>query len=606
MLDFTPPTGIGRQIRRSRSGNTLAVRQLTEKILLEHYAPPCVIINEQSDVLYISGRTGKYLEPAAGEASLNLLRMAREGLRMLLSSAIRQVIGQKETVIYERVEIKNYAHSLFIRLTVRPMLRPAAMQGLIMVIFEDLPPPKVLTISEPSDPSEVGSERLKEVEVELKYTKEYLQNTVEQLETANQELKSANEELQSANEELQSTNEELDTSQEELQSVNEELMTVNTELEHKIDQLTQTNNDLNNLLASIHVGTIFLDIDLCVQRFNPPVTEIINLINTDIGRPLAHIASNLPGEDLVQEADHVLNTLQIQEKEVQTRDGRWFFLQVRPYRTVENAIDGIVMTFTQIRQLTRAVEQSSSVIMVLDTRGKIEYVNSKFTEITDLLAGDVIGQHARLLKSENEPATTYSQLWETIKQGEEWRGELRYRRKEAGEFWVRVSISPVKDPTGGISHFSCVAEEITERKQAEIVQKQLLTELEKERDKLRLLIENPSHEIWVCDAEANVTLANVVAAKNLGFERVEQLLKPLPNLLSKLEIYTPDGQKRPLEDTPLLRSLQGEKLRDVEEVIIHPHNGQKLIRRVSSMPLKNGSDTINGAIAAVQMVGEVG
>jgi two-component system CheB/CheR fusion protein len=233
------------------------------------------------------------------------------------------------------------------------------MTGTLIVIFEDIPPEQV------TEPGARGAEcsesddhpRVRQLEQELRSNKEYLQTTIEELETANEELKSTNEELQSSNEELQSTNEELETSKEELQSVNEELTTVNAEHQQKIEELSKTTSDLNNLLASTEVGTIFLDKNLHIQRFTPSVTDFINLIHTDIGRPVSHIVSNIEYDGLVDDAKEVLRRLVPREVEVKTKDHRWYQMRVIPYRTTENVIDGVVVTFAEITRLKKALDE---------------------------------------------------------------------------------------------------------------------------------------------------------------------------------------------------------------------------------------------------------
>ena len=197
------------------------------------------------------------------------------------------------------------------------------------------------------------------MEHELSSTREYLQSAIEELQTSNEELQSTNEELQSSNEELQSTNEELQTSKEELQSVNEELNTVNWELQQKIQELTRTSNDLNNLLAGTGIGTIFLDTRLNVQRFTPTMTDFINLIQADVGRPLAHIVTKLKYGRLVEDAQEVLRTLVPKEEEIQTNDDRWYSMRILPYRTLENVIDGVVITFVDTSQFKRALKAAA-------------------------------------------------------------------------------------------------------------------------------------------------------------------------------------------------------------------------------------------------------
>lgn len=461
------------EISAGETSKAISVRQLTEKMLLADYSPPCVVTDERGEILYFHGRTGKYLEPVIGEANLNVLRMAREGLRMPLTSALRKVVSQKQTVVHKGLTIKTNGESQPINLTLKPILKPASMQGLVMVLFEDIILPEPVETAETADMSGEESSRLVELEQELKSTREYLQTTIEELETSNEELKSTNEELQSSNEELQSTNQELETSKEELQSVNEELVTVNSELHSKIEEFTQASNDVNNLLSNTQVGTIFLDMHLRIQRFTPSAAQVVNLIESDIDRPINHIASNLEDEDLVHDAQEVLDTLVNREREVQTRQGRWYLLRVMPYRTVGNAVDGVVMTFTditeqkktqaQLLQLKQAVEQSASIIMITDTAGQIEYVNPKFSQVTGYSREEVVGKNPRLLKSGQQSPELYQHLWETILSGKEWRGEMCNQKKDGEPYWVSASISPVKDESGVTIRFISVQEDITGR-----------------------------------------------------------------------------------------------------------------------------------------------
>ena len=223
----------------------IKIRELAEQSLLELYTPACAVINEKGKVLYIHGRTGKYLEPASGEASLDILRMAREGLRLELTTAIRKVIAGKETVRHEGLQVKTNGEPQIVNLTVKPVAKPIAMEGLILVIFEDASPePQAEVIQVGGELTTDKDQRIEKLQQELRTKEEYLQTTIEEMETSNEELKSTNEELQSSYEELQSTNEELETSKEELQSLNEELVTVNVELQKKVDALSQANNDI--------------------------------------------------------------------------------------------------------------------------------------------------------------------------------------------------------------------------------------------------------------------------------------------------------------------------------------------------------------------------
>jgi two-component system, chemotaxis family, CheB/CheR fusion protein len=335
----------------------MSYREVAERIVLNAYAPASVIINEKSEILFILGRAGKYLEAPAGEFTGHILSMAREGLKLELAMVLRKATVQKTEARAEGVPVRTNGGEQRVNLVVKPITEPSAMQGSLMVIFEEVPVPPGFDPSGAREglPGAEEDSRVLHVAKELRATKEYLQTTIEELETANEELQSGNEELQSSNEELQSTNEELETSKEELQSVNEELSTVNSELQQKIDELSRISSDLNNLLYSTEIGTIFLDLNLRIQRFTPAMTNFINLIQSDIGRPVSHIVTNLVYDRLVEDAAKVLRTLVPEEREIQCKAGRWYTMRLMPYRTMENVIDGVVITFAEITRLKEAL-----------------------------------------------------------------------------------------------------------------------------------------------------------------------------------------------------------------------------------------------------------
>jgi len=345
----------------------LPLRELTERTLLQQYAPAGALVNDRGDILYLHGRTGQYLEPAPGEAGMNILKMAREGLRRELTTALRKATALKEPVRHPGLRVRTNGDFTTVNLTVRPVSAstdPAVAPKLFLVILEDAPaadpgrPEKAAAVDAGEGPGESATDmdaRIATLKLELRAKEEYLHTTNEELETSNEELKSSNEEMQSVNEELQSANEELETSKEELQSVNEELATVNAELQTKVADLSRSNNDMNNLLAGTGIGTIFVDHHLRIQRFTPAVTQVINLILTDVGRPVGHIVSKLAGYDrLVADVQAVLESLTPKEVEVQTQAGAWYLLRIWPYRTLENVIEGAVITFTEATEMKKA------------------------------------------------------------------------------------------------------------------------------------------------------------------------------------------------------------------------------------------------------------
>jgi two-component system CheB/CheR fusion protein len=332
----------------------LSMAELTEKLLLARHAPSCAVVDREGVIIFLHGRTGKYLEPPTGKASLNILDMAREGLRPDLRSALRKASAKQADTAAEGLHVKTNGSFQTINLTVHYLNEPEHLRGLLLVVFQDVLTPKQEKAGRPRTVSErILKERAEELEAELKSTKEHLQTTIEEMETSSEELQSSNEELQSANEELQSTNEELETSKEELQSSNEELMTVNAELQNKMDELAQANNDMTNLLSSTKIATIFLDNDLRIKRFTPDVTGVINLIQSDVGRPLSDISLRIEYPDLVKDAEAVLTSLGMKEKVVQHVDGAWYLVRTIPYRTSTNVIEGAVITFVEITEQKR-------------------------------------------------------------------------------------------------------------------------------------------------------------------------------------------------------------------------------------------------------------
>lgn len=323
------------------------LQALADQVLLQNFSPAAVLVTAEGDILYISGRTGKYLEPAAGKANWNIHAMAREGLRFELASAVKKALWQTGPVKVNGLQVGSNGESQRVDLTVQAIDKPAGLRGRVMVLFADAA----------AEPGEQGVTRKaatsaaqKKLLEALRQAQEDLQSTREEMQTSQEELKSTNEELQSTNEELQSTNEELTTSKEEMQSLNEELHTVNAELQSKMDDMSTINNDMKNLLDSTEIATVFLDEKLNVRRFTTHAARLFKLIGSDVGRPLSDITTDLDYPELQKDAREVLRTLAFSEKQVSTRDGRWFKVRVMPYRTQDNIISGVVITMIDISE----------------------------------------------------------------------------------------------------------------------------------------------------------------------------------------------------------------------------------------------------------------
>jgi two-component system CheB/CheR fusion protein len=327
------------------------IQTLADQLLLKHFSPAGVLVNENGDIIYISGRTGKYLEPAVGKANLNIFAMLREGLREEFPVAFRKALMKKEPVVLRNIKVGTNGDTHTINVNIQWIDRPESLFGTVMIIFTDVPEIDEIKLQDKKEMKKLTGKSQSELEKELQHTREEMQSTLEEMQTSQEELKSTNEELQSTNEELQSTNEELTTSKEEMQSLNEELQTVNAELQSKVDEFSRVNNDMKNLLNTTDIATLFLDKELNIRRFTNQATKIFKLIKSDIGRPFTDQVSDLIYPELATDALEVLRTLVFIQKQIPTRDGRWFFIRIMPYRTLDDRIEGLVITFINISDL---------------------------------------------------------------------------------------------------------------------------------------------------------------------------------------------------------------------------------------------------------------
>ncbi len=333
------------------------LQTLADQLLLQTYSPAAVLTNTAGDILYISGRTGKYLEAPAGKVNWNILAMAREGLRYELTGAFQKAVRSRagtgttpknETVTLKNIVVGTNGGTQIVNVTIQPLGEDTGLGGMVMIVFTDVAAPVVIQADGKPGRGTGKSARLEELEGELSHARQEVQTIREEMQTSQEELRSANEELQSTNEELQSTNEELTTSKEEMQSMNEELQTLNSELQANVDELSHTNNDMKNLLDSTDIATLFLDNTLRVRRFTSQTSKITQLIPGDVGRPITDIASALLYPQLADDTREVLRTLVKVERQIPLPNGDWFGSRILPYRTLENRIDGVVITFTDI------------------------------------------------------------------------------------------------------------------------------------------------------------------------------------------------------------------------------------------------------------------
>jgi len=395
---------------RIKAGPRTELPMLVEKYLMEHHTPPAVVIDQKGDIAYIHGRTGRYLEPPAGPVrTANVVEMARDALKSQLPAMIRAAAAERKE-ISRTLRTKSNGQDLVLRVSVKPMFYQE-LKGLYVVLFEEMPSQeKREKPDKKAVPKRTDASRVVQLEEELRSTKESLQTTIEELETSNEELRSINEEYQSANEELQSANEELNSSKEEMQSLNEELETVNTELQSKNQELVSANDDMKNLLDSLAIPVIFLDNHLRIKRFTSHAHKVVNLRETDLGRPLEDLVLRIKYRDLIKDAREVLETLSYKEVETEAIDNRWYSVRMRPYQTVNHMIDGLVIIFIDVHRnkiaeeslkeselLRRFAENIVNTVreplLVMDQDLQIVFASESFYETFEVKPEDTLGQY---------------------------------------------------------------------------------------------------------------------------------------------------------------------------------------------------------------------
>ncbi len=362
------------------------LQALTDELLLRRYSPAAVLATQRGDIVYISAKTGKYLEPTVGKANLNIFAMAREGLAGTLNEGFSRAVRDKTVVTLKSVKIGTNGGTLVVDVIVQPLSEPSTMQGMVLIVFQDVPIQLTTKTGRKTQKDDAPDLRIDTLSKELRHSREEVQIIREEMQSSQEELKSANEELQSTNEELQSTNEELTTSKEEMQSMNEELQTVNHELTAKVDELSRASDDMKNLLNSTEIATLFLDDQLKVRRFTTSTVTLFKLIPGDAGRPITDLVSELDYPDLAKDAREVLNSLIAFERQVATRDGRWYSVRIMPYRTQDNRIDGVVITFVDISEPKELEATMIDALSVLQTRSSNQTVKLKSAEeLTEVL-----------------------------------------------------------------------------------------------------------------------------------------------------------------------------------------------------------------------------
>lgn len=467
--------------------NRISPSNVLEKQLLRRYAHPAVLIDQNMDILYYYGDTSPYFAHPEGSPTENLIKIARRGIKLRLRAAVQKAIKTEKTFVVNDAKIDGLVDKS-LKIIIDPIQEPRQAKGLLYITFEER---ETGETGEPAGELQFdNSSAVLHLEEELKITSEELQNTIEELETTNEELKSSNEELMSMNEELQSSNEELETSKEELQALNEELTTVNAELNSKVDDLQDANSLIENLLASSNVGTVFVDKKFVIRRFTPQARDIFNIIPTDVGRPLEHVVSKLRYDSLIDDCKKVLKTLTWHEAEVENNEGQFFLMRLFPFRTVEDAIDGVVLTFVDITErkknedallvererLSLALEASQA--GVFEHRVPLDestYHSGQWAHILGYEKNE-LPEHDTFLEwlaeqvheeDRKEFGKTYDDFIDGVT--DSYDAEFRVRRKAGDFIWVRCMSKAVeRNAKGHAKRVVGLLQDVTDKKAIEV------------------------------------------------------------------------------------------------------------------------------------------
>jgi two-component system, chemotaxis family, CheB/CheR fusion protein len=466
------------------------VQREAERVLLRRYAPAGVLVNAKYEVLQFRGDTGLYLSPAPGKPNHELLKMAREGLLLPLRSALHRAKKTDAPAREESIRVRSDGGFREVVVIVVPVRQGEGAGRCFWVMFEPRPgraksergEQRARKASESPADLAGRDERIEALEQELAATREYLQSVIEQQGAANEELQSANEEVQSSNEELQSINEELETSKEEIQSSNEELTTVNEELQNRNEELNRVNSDLNNIFGSVQMAIVIVWRDLRIRRFTPLAEKLFNLIPSDIGRPISDIKMNLQTPDMRELLNEVIENMVTRELEVHDSQGRWHLMRVRPYRTLDNTIDGAVIALVDIDALKQVqhlvarqallLEQTHEAIFVCDVDGRIEFWNRGAERIYGYTREEAQGRVMHgLLGSQEEQISAVD--W-VLQRASQWTGELRHRTRDGREIVVESDQTLIEE--GAKTRLVVVNRDITERKRLETILNQRVSD----------------------------------------------------------------------------------------------------------------------------------
>ncbi len=509
---LTAPEGGRRQLAATArdAAEREPLQSVAERQLLERYSPAYVVVNAEGELLHGSGRTGKYLELAAGAPRTDIYSMARPGLRPDLRAAVHKATSTGQIAIHKSVTVGTNGGRQTIDLIVHPIRSAAIHDSVYMVVFQDVGGIRAASDEEiVGSGEELESANLRQLEIELRATRERLQTTTEELESSNEELKSGNEELSSMNEELQSANEELETSKEELQSINEELQTVNAELNARVEELSRANSDIANLLESTQIATVFLDRSLAVKSFTPAAKDLFRLVESDTGRPITHVRARFQSDTVQEDAERVLRTLSTIERQIEGNDNdSRYIMRMMPYRSIDNVISGVVITFVDITRITAAetrIDELTAdlrnrlqsletllnllpigILIVEDDRADPVRVNRYGAQLLGESGdgGDGAGLRPartplRIFRGDRELPAGEQPLHRAAHSGQAVSAfEGQIQRPDGSRVDVMMSATPMFDDQGKLRGGIAALLDITERRAAEAHQQVLLFELQ--------------------------------------------------------------------------------------------------------------------------------
>jgi len=516
--------------------------ELAQNSLLHRFGLACVVINRNYEVLHFAGPTEDYLVQPSGPPTQHLLSLARKALEPKLRVVIRRAIRENAPQSIENVMMRYGGEVRRVNIEAEPLNPSKQTEGLLLISFQKQPSPSgEVPAAARTRGDTAESDLLRQHEQELETTRDDLQNTIEELESANEELKASNEEVMSMNEELQSANEELETSKEELQSLNEELSTVNNQLQDKIEKVESASNDMANLLNATHVATVFLDAGLRVKLFTPSATRMFNSVATDLGRPIGNIVMRFADDDLLRDAQEILHDLTPREKEVRTDDGRWCSRRIMPYRTLDNRIDGVVITFVDITErkqaadavvgrLAAVVESSVDAIFSKDLDGTIRTWNRGAERLYGYSREEAVGRSVKMLVPEDR-GDEWTKVMATLARGEHVEQlETERLHKDGTRFAMELTISPIRDSDGTVGSASVTGRDITERKRAEDELRaseerfrQMADQAREGEARLATILNTAADAIITIDVHGAIRSVNAAAEHMFGYAAAEMI-----------------------------------------------------------------------------------